>query len=278
MPGIVGERLIVAETIEDARDALRQGRAVLAGGSWVMRAPVRGQALPERLVSVGRIAALSRVEVEENEYVIGAAVTHIALTEALRDVPQLTGLVTAAATSANPAVRRVATLGGNLCCVDFAASDFAPALLACGALVYLETAQGPATLPMTEFLARRAEVLPRALLTGVRVPRSVRASAHERLPMRKAGDYPVAIVSMAICGGELHIAVGSVEPVARRWTALEQALDGRTLNPERAAELAATLNDFKGRDGIEADGWYRREVLPALVRRCTTALLSGESK
>ncbi|AFL51063.1 carbon-monoxide dehydrogenase medium subunit [Sinorhizobium fredii] len=278
MPGIAEQRLILAETIEQAREALRQGRAVLAGGTWLMRAPVRGQVMPERLVSVGRIAALNRVGAEAEEYVIGAAVTHVALVEALRNVQQLAGLVAAAVSSANPAVRRVATLGGNLCCVDFAASDFAPALLACGAHVELETAQGAATLPMSEFLARRAELLSQALLTGVRVPRSVERSAHQRLPMRKAGDYPVAIVSMAICDGELRIAVGSVEPVARRWTALEQALHGQKLTPELAAELAATLNDFRGRDGIEAVGWYRREVLPALVRRCTAALLSGESK
>ncbi len=109
------------------------------------------------------------------------------------------------------------------------------------------------------------------------VRRDVVASAHIRLPLRKAGDYPVAIVSVArAADGGTRIAVGSVEPVARRWTALEAALAGQAFTPEVAQALAEKTNDFIGRDGVEAEGWYRREVLPALVRRAFAALQKGD--
>jgi aerobic carbon-monoxide dehydrogenase medium subunit len=273
-----GERLILAASIQEARAALGDGRVALAGGTWLMRAPVRGEQLPARFVAVGRIAALRKIEVEEDRLVIGAAVTHSALVQALQHYPQLSGLKAAAALSANPAVRRIATIGGNLCSVAFAASDLAPAMLALDAHVTLETPEGHLTLPMAEFLRRRAEFLPRALLTAVHVPLSVQYSAHQRLPLRKAGDYPAAIVSLAVIGDRLKAAVGSVEPVARRWHRLESAMDSELPSPDRAAELAAAANDFEGRDGPEADGWYRRQVLPVLIKRGMQEILEARGR
>ena len=49
------------------------------------------------------------------------------------------------------------------------------------------------------------------------------------------------------------------------------------LDPQSAGESAeAVSTDFVGRDGIEAPGWYRVEVLPALVRRAVQALRDAQ--
>jgi carbon-monoxide dehydrogenase medium subunit len=278
MTNTAAERLLLATSISQACEALGEGRVALAGGTWLMRAAVRGEELPRRFVSLGGIAALRQVEKEGDWLAIGAAVTHAKLDRALQHYPQLRGLRVAATLSANPAIRRVATVGGNLCSIAFAASDLAPALLALDGEVRLETQDGPETLSMAEFLARRAELLQHSLVTTLRVPLSTAHSAHQRLPLRKAGDYPAAIVSMAMIGERVAIAVGSVEPVARRWRALEAALQGGLPSPETASEAAAAANDFKGRDGPEADGWYRREVLPALVRRGVAELWESRGR
>jgi carbon-monoxide dehydrogenase medium subunit len=97
--------------------------------------------------------------------------------------------------------------------------------------------------------------------------------------LRKAGDYPVAIVSMAVALGpdglvsSASVAVGSVEPVARRWRRLEADLVGHRLDSQWAADKAESCaGDFHGRDGVEAPGWYRVKVLPALVRRAIDAI------
>ena len=69
------------------------------------------------------------------------------------------------------------------------------------------------------------------------------------------------------------VAIGSVEPVARRWEQLETSLVGHSLDPRRAAEQAERFcGDFLGREGVEAPGWYRVKVLPSLVRRAVLAL------
>ena len=69
-----------------------------------------------------------------------------------------------------------------------------------------------------------------------------------------------------------RIAVGSVEPVARRWERLEAALVGRPLDPPQAAQAAAELADeFTGRDSVDMPAWYRVSVVPSLVRRAALA-------
>jgi carbon-monoxide dehydrogenase medium subunit len=115
----------------------------------------------------------------------------------------------------------------------------------------------------------------RAIVREVVVRRQNVLSGHARLPLRTAGgDYPVAIVSVSAAVDakgliqQASVAVGSVEPEARRWPELERWLVGLPLDPDRAAEAAERLTaHWTGRDDVDAPGWYRVRVLPALVSR-----------
>lgn len=277
------ERLFVAATsIDEALTARRQGASVLAGGTWMMRDPRRGVGIPGSVVALFGIPALTAVEVGHESIVIGAVVTHTALARALHGVAGFEGLVAAAEGAANPGIRGVATVGGNLCTMDFPAADLIPALLVCDATVEIETLDGPKHVAIQEFMKDRPSLLADAILTKVHLRRDLTASTHVRLPLRKAGDYPVAIVSLAVDTGRCcRIAVGSVEPGARRWTALEQAFaaepGGFPQDAERASALALEHNDFQGRDGVDAQGWYRRQVLAPLVGRGLAALLAAQA-
>jgi carbon-monoxide dehydrogenase medium subunit len=274
--------LTVAGSIEEALAVRKQGAAILAGGTWLMRDERRGLTLPQAFVSLHAVPGLKAIDIEDHQITIGAAVTHEVLGKLLAGIAGLEAVTAAATGAANPAIRRVATVGGNLCTTDFAAADLLPALLAVDAIVELQADHVPLRLPIASFLANRRDLLAGAILTRVILCRDNLASAHARLPLRRAGDYPVAIMSVALTAQrQIRIAVGSVEHVARRWTTLEEAFsaerDGRPASGEIAASLAAQCNDFEGRDGIEADGWYRRQVLPALVRRSMEALLQEDA-
>ncbi|PWE54191.1 FAD-binding molybdopterin dehydrogenase [Metarhizobium album] len=276
------DNLYIAASVADAVAVLadRAGTATpLAGATWVMRAPLRREPLAHSYVAISQIEALQRIDISEDEAVIGSCVTHARLAEALAGRGDLAALATAAAKSANPAVRQAATVGGNLCTADFAAADLVPALLCLDAAVELEGPGGLQRLPLQEFLSLRHALPVGSLLCRIVVPRSAARSAHARLPLRKAGDYPVAIASLSIEQDDKGIvtraavAVGSVEPVARRWPSLETALVGRPLNTAWIGVQAERLaEEFTGRDGIEAPGWYRVKVLPTLVRRAVEAL------
>lgn len=275
--------LYVAPSLAHALDALAErgaDGAPLAGGTWIMRAPLRHEPKSPAYVGLGRVTELGQIEIDDDHVVIGAGVTHARLAEALRDVLDLQGLATAAGRSANPAVRRAATVGGNLCTAGFAAADLVPALLCLEAEVDVAARAGMQRLTLEAFLAARATLEPGRLLTQIRVPRSEARSAHARLPLRNAGDYPVAILSMAVTYDDAgrveraRVAVGSVEPVARRWPVLEDALTGAPLDVASAERAATDLaGEFDGREGVDAPGWYRVAVLPALARRAVTALL-----
>lgn len=279
---LVHASLYVAPSLTAALDALAERGAEgapFAGGTWIMRAPIRHERLRPAYVGLGRVPELSRIEDTGNHVVLGAGVTHARLAEALRDLPDLRVLAEAAGRSANPAVRRAATLGGNLCAASFAAADLVPALLCLDAEVDIASREGVERLTLERFLALRPTLEPGRLLTRVRVPRSPARSAHARLPLRKAGDYPTAILSLSVACDEAgrvtqaRAAVGAVEAIARRWPRLEAALIGGPLDATSAHRAATELaGEFDGREGIEAPGWYRVRVLPTLVRRAVAAL------
>lgn len=276
--------LYVPTSLSAALDALAERGAAgapLAGGTWIMRAPIRHERLKSAYVALSKLPELKRISIGERSIEIGAGVTHSALAAALAPYPDLAALAQAAGRSANPGVRAVATLGGNLCTAAFPAADLLPALLCLDAEVEIAGHGGGERMGLESFLAVRQSLEPGRLLTKVIVPRSSARSAHARLPLRKAGDYPVSVVSLAArldeAGrvAEARIAVGSVEPTARRWEGLERALAGQPLDPEAASRAASSLLDsFTGRDGTEAPGWYRVSVLPTLVRRGAASLLA----
>ncbi|MCK0198181.1 FAD binding domain-containing protein [Ancylobacter sp. 6x-1] len=275
--------LYIAPTLGDALSALGERGAegaAFAGGTWIMRAPIRHQPLGRAYVALGKIEELQRVDVTPAHVEIGACATHATIAAALAPCSDLAVLAEAAGRSANPAVRSAATIGGNLMAADFAAADLVPALLCLEASVEIVARDGVERMTISDFLLKRQYLACDRLLSRIRIERADRRSAHTRLPLRKAGDYPVAIVSLSarIEAGRLmepRIAVGSVEPVARRWTPLEAALEGAPIDiaaARHAAEAYAAY--FQGREGIEAPGWYRISVLPALIGRALQSLSS----
>jgi carbon-monoxide dehydrogenase medium subunit len=162
---------------------------------------------------------------------------------------------------------------------NFAAADLVPALLCLDTEIELHGLGGAEQIPLSRFLEIRTSLAPGRLVRRVIVARTPRRSVHVRLPLRKAGDYPVAIFSLAVTLDAAGVvtsasaAVGSVEAAARRWRELEAELIGHPLDPARAAEKAEHhCAALRPRDGVEAPGWYRVKVLPNLVRKAASAL------
>lgn len=277
--------IYVAPSLAAALDALHDygpAGAAFAGGTWIMRSPIRHEPLKCHYVAIGRIAELKAVRIGTDALEIGAAVTHTALAAALAGLPEFAALAAAAGHSANPAIRAMATIGGNLAAADFAAADCVPALLCLDAEVEIANHGERTRISLAHYLKIRSALAAGRLLCKIVVPRTGRKTAHIRLPQRKAGDYATAIVSLAVsldATGRVEtarVAIGSVEPVARRWERLETALVGHRLEPTRAAQIASGLVDeFVGRDSVDVPAWYRVSVLPGLVRRAATAALGS---
>ncbi len=277
MDTTTGSSFLSPVTIEQAITALRVlgGAGVpLAGATWISRAPVRREAVPPTYVSLSGIPALHEIHVQAEQVAIGCLATHAQIARALGVCGDMQALVMAAGMSATPAIRRVATIGGNICTTAFAAADLVPPLLALKARVEVQGGDGLAVHPVEVFLRHRHDRADTDLVTRIIIPRTAARSAHARLTLRKAGEYPVAHVSIAVTTGtdgriaEAAVAVGSVETTARRWSGLEAAIIGKPAEPATIREIAAShVTEFTGRDAVDAPGWYRERVLPGLVAR-----------
>ena len=271
-------RMTHPRSVEEALGDLESdGTIAIGGGTWVMRAPLRHEQGADCLVALHGIDGFSCLDVGHDSVAIGPLVTHERLAQFLQKTATFRVLREAAGRAANPGVRRIATIGGNISTSAFAASDFAPALLSLDARIGIADRTGTRDLSIEEFLSRRAALTRPWLLTGITVPSRRRLTAHERLPMRRAGDYPCAIVSVSAeiddAGllRDVRIGVGAVEATARRWHQLEKALTGRppAQSEQASRDLAA---DFFGRDAADAPGWYRTRVLPVLIRRALATI------
>lgn len=246
---------------------------LFAGATWLMRAESRGEKLPAMFVSLEQVEGSGAIIRRDDGWTIGPMTTHTALAGQFGSSGPFGALGQAGNDSANPGVRRLATIGGNLATADFAAADLVPALLALDAWVSVATRDGTAKFPVEGFIAGRAARNEPFVITGIEMDNHGGCSAHIRLTMRRAGEYPVAIASVSAKLSRdrrieaVRIAIGSVEDVARRWRELENALSGQTLDlAEIEAAARVNLGVFTPRDGTDAPSWYRLEVVPHLVR------------
>jgi carbon-monoxide dehydrogenase medium subunit len=150
----------VARSLPAALDALDEcgsAGAPFAGGTWIMRSPIRHEPHKPHYVAIGKIRELTAIRIDANVVEIGAAVTHAALASALADLPEFDVLATAAGRSANPAIRSMATIGGNLSTSGFAAADCVPALFCLDAEVEVSSRGGQERIGMERFLKIRSD-------------------------------------------------------------------------------------------------------------------------
>lgn len=277
MNDVKSSHLQLVNTVDEAISTLSElGDTAIpvAGATWIMRGPIRREKLDKVFVSLMRIKELHEITFCKDEVSIGSLVTHDQLAKALCEQQDLQGLMQASGNSANPAIRRTATIGGNICTKDFAAADLIPSLISLNASVEVRDKMESNLVSIEDFLGSRFEKKMPYLITRIIVPRSKGYSAHARITMRKAGEYAIGNVSVAITldshGNIEHarVSVGSVENVAKRWKGFEAILVGKVPNSVDMKVLAQEcLHEFSGREGTDAPGWYRVRVLPSLVQQ-----------
>ena len=253
---------------------------VMAGATWVMRAPLRSEPFKSCYVALGRIKELTRIDVGGGA-LIGACVTHAQLARLHGGTNPLGAVCEAARRSAFPAIRNVATVAGNISARPFPEADLVPALIAGEASIELTTDSGSHRIPISDYLTVHHGAST-ALITGVHVPMpSGRRSTYERLTVRGGGEYPIASVALSVdmdddVVRDARLSFGSVEELARPCEPSGELLKGRRLNlqlAERAGKEAGAY--LKPRDGPDAPGWYRLAVLPALTKRAVARLVQG---
>lgn len=274
-------------TLSEALELLGEPRRVLpvAGGTNAVVGLREGCIEADRVMWLGRLAELKRIDADKDGLRIGSLITiRTLLGDALvREHAPL--LVEAGRELGAPAIRNLATLGGNLVQAS-PAGDMAPPLLALGAHVRLLSARGERTVELGEFFRGPGETVTRAdeLLTEVILPLPAprSGSCFIKLGRRKALAIAIASVaalvtldeSRAACR-EVRIAMGSVAPTPLRIRSAEDALRGLAPSPENLERAAATCAvDIAPVTDERARAGYRRSVAPPLIRRAIEAAVT----
>jgi CO/xanthine dehydrogenase FAD-binding subunit len=233
------------------------------------------------VISVRRIPGLDAVETSRETIRLGALTTLTALMAHPVIAAEYPVLPFTARYMGSPAIRHLATVGGNLCNASPAA-DLSPVLLVLDAEVGIAGPAGARRLPLEEFFRGPGQTALAAgeLLLWVELPRKHAGWTirYERLDVRRAMDIAIVGVALALRRdgphvAEARLALGAVAPIPLRVREAEAALVAGGLTPaaiDRVAELALAAARPIG--DVRATAAYRREMVGALVRRALTAL------
>lgn len=243
-----------------------RGARFIAGGTLLMRRVNEGDVAITTLLRTTD-PAFREIRPAGARIEIGAGVTMAGIL-ADRD---LAFLHPAARLVGGPAVRAMATVGGNLCAPP-PFGDLAAALLALDAGVAVESGYGRRELPLEEYLASRDRG-GAGLVAAVTLPRPTAALRFRKVSrVRPKG---VSVLAMAahvpLSGGRVagaRVAYAGMAPTPIRAKAVERALEGRMLDADGIAPAlaAATEGTSPATDALATD-WYRREVAPVHLRR-----------
>jgi CO/xanthine dehydrogenase FAD-binding subunit len=250
-------------TVAEASAALNAGARYFGGGTLVVRAVNEGDVSIDNFVR-STDATLSRIEVKGGAVMLGASVTMAAIARH----KELAAIAKAARAVGGPAIRNMATVGGNL----FAAApygDFAVALTALDATV--ET--GDNSVPIEQFLAGRAKQ--KGIVTAVRfkLPAADNFRFVKVSRVKPKGVSVLSIAAVLETAGDgtvksARIALGAMADRPLRAKVAEAALVGVRLTEDGIANSVAVIGEGTApiTDPI-ASAWYRSEVLPVHFRR-----------
>lgn len=262
-------------TVSEAAGILSgdRGAVLLGGGTLVMREVNEGRLTAGTLVRIAD-PAFRQTNLGGDRVEIGAGVTMAAIL----GNRELAFLHPAARSIGGPAVRAMASVGGNLH-AEAPYGDLAVALLALDAQVVVQAGYGSGRgVPLADFLAGR-ERGSQGLVTAVQFARPRNPGDFRFRKVSRVRPKGISVLSIAahlpLSGGRVvgaRVAYGAMAPTAMRARGVERALEGKALDSttSHAVRQAALEGCHPATDAVASE-WYRREVLPIHLGR----LLAG---
>lgn len=247
-----------------------KGGRIVAGGTLVV-ADINDGASSASLITLDRLG-LDRIAVKAGKVTLGAMVTMAAIARDRR----LKFLHPVANSIGGPAVRAMATVGGNL----FAPApygDMAAALLALDAEITLHDGNATRKLPIETFLNQRGKLTKSCIFSVAFAVPAAGAFHYVKAVRRKPVSASVVTIAALLPrkAGKIRgarIALGAMAACAIRARKAEGALEGKTLDKDAIAAAAKLVAaDSLPVDDAYATAWYRREIAPVHFTRLLAA-------
>jgi CO/xanthine dehydrogenase FAD-binding subunit len=281
--------LIAPATLAEAVGAISADPGVwlpIAGGTDLMVLYAAGKLAPRKMLSIFGLSELRNIGVTPGEIRIGAGSTYTDIrrhTLISREFPLLGRSASWTGSIAN---QNRGTLGGNIANAS-PAGDSLPVLLACDADLILLSSRGERRIPYRTFHTgyKKTLLAPDELITAICLPRNLAAyrSYSRKVGARNAQAISkvfLAALAKLSAGGleDIHLAAGSVGPVALRLTQTEKALKGRPLDnilPEIVEK--SLLEEIRPIDDMRSSARYRAVVLRNLIMQFLLGLQKEEA-
>jgi carbon-monoxide dehydrogenase medium subunit len=184
---------------------------------------------------------------------------------------------------ANPQIRNVATIGGNLA-NSAPSADCAPPLLVLGAKLTIEGPNSKRKIPIEEFFTGPGEnclnetevltqieipeIMPKAGMSFVKIGRTVRDLA--------VSNVAALIVMEKKTCGKVRLAAGAVAPTPIRLRSVEEMMTGERITPKLLDQVKKKAQqEVRPISDVRSSAEYRREVTGVLVRRAIEQVMQN---
>jgi aerobic carbon-monoxide dehydrogenase medium subunit len=272
----------VREALAMLGDLGEEARPLAGGHSLIPMMKLR-LATPAHLVDLGAIAELKGIRTDGDDIVIGAMTTQHALIADSTLAARVPIIRETALLIADPQVRYVGTLGGNVATGD-PGNDMPAVMLCLGASYHVAGRDGERRIAARDFYRGTylTALKPGEVVTAVRipVPPPGHGAAYEKLK-RKVGDYATAAAAVVLSLSGGRVATCSIgltnlaetplwaEDAAR--SVVGTALDAAAVKRAAAAAeaVASPASDNRG------PAQYRKKMAGVMVAR---ALARGKSR
>jgi CO/xanthine dehydrogenase FAD-binding subunit len=259
----------------------------IAGGTDVMVQYSAGVLRTRKLVSIGNLSELRRVEVLGDEIQIGAGCTYTDLREHDLIGREFTLLSVAAHWTGGIANQNRGTLGGNIVNASPAA-DSLPALLVYEADLILISARGERRVPYTGFHVgyRKTQLAADELVRTICLKRRYSEYYAHARKVGARNAQAISKVCLAALGRhtggvveDVRLAMASVAPVPLRLAETERIIHGKLINAEllQMARKSAAA-EVRPIDDIRSTARYRAAVAGNLVGEFLEQLSAGGTK
>jgi carbon-monoxide dehydrogenase medium subunit len=268
-----------ANTIPEAIALLQQhgeDAKILSGGQSLIPMMKLRIARPGYLIDINRISGLSYIKEEGGFLKIGGLTREAELEASPIIRAKYPILLDTAHVIADPQVRNLATVAGNLAHGD-PANDHPATMLALSAQVVATGAQGERIIPIEEFFLSlfSTALQPEEILTEIRVPAPPARSGGAYFKLeRKVGDFATAAVAAQVTldadgvAQKVGIALTNVGPTPIKAKKAENFLRGKKLddaNIRQAAQLAA--DDAQPSSDLRGPAEYKKGLVKELAKR-----------
>ena len=233
-------------------------------------------ATPEHIIDISKIDGLSYIK-EDGDYLkIGALTTQSEMEYSSIIKEKYPIMSDAIKLTADPSVRNVGTIGGNIAHGD-AANDQPALMLAMRATVVAEGVDGQKSIPIDDFFHGfyMTALEPSDVLVEIQVPKSKKGNggAYHKVE-RKVGDYATAGVAVhveiddsGLCQ-QIGIGLTNVSAVPMRLERGEELLRGKKITEDLIAQVGIVASeDCEPTSDLRGSEAYKRSIVNTITQR-----------